>query len=400
MDNLEYLISGLGDHVLSFHRASPDFRPETAIEFLEDQSVLKTDTAYIADASRVTGLPDQCVTEPGAILLVSSAGEDFSADAGPDITVIVTDIPEGKLFNLTASLLRESIFSNKISAQEPETKEKKLCDLWEQLLSGRLAGHEEIRNAVQELLSDGTDVYYRLSVIAADDPSDGEACLQAADKLRDILGSGYLFPYTEEKSSELILLQFYPVQPYNDFPERDEFSAVLEEYGLHMLIGHATRDYGRMSTVYRLYSRAGYLALQLDIEPRSHIFHFERYGMYNVIDMCAQRYSELFGHADLMYLIHPAVIHITRYDNEHGTNLRDILLAYLMNNLDLKHTAEKLYMHRNTLSNKLNLIRSITNIDLSEGDINQRIIFSCQVIKYYENVLLQNIRTGDHETDS
>ena len=68
--------------------------------------------------------------------------------------------------------------------------------------------------------------------------------------------------------------------------------------------------------------------------------------------------------------------------------------------MDVKRTAGKLYMHRNTVSNKLNLIRSITDVDFNDGDINQRIIFSCQVIKYYEKVLSQNMRTSDHATNA
>jgi len=162
-----------------------------------------------------------------------------------------------------------------------------------------------------------------------------------------------------------------------------------------MMLSNATRDYSKLNTLYSLTCRAGLIADRLNLQPDEHIYHYERYSMYQIIDLCTQRYMSLFNHSDIMYLIHPIVVHLTRYDEKHRTNLRDVLYYYLLNSQDVKRTAEVLYMHRNTVSNKINLIRSICHIEFEDGGLCQRLLFSCQVMLYYERVLQQRLARSE-----
>jgi len=396
LDNLEYLVASLGPRVLSYQRCSHDIRRDTGFAFLEDQTALCTNTVYIASAARVQQQLAQCSYEPGVILLIAGAKNGLSASPWPNITVIVTDYSAGKLYNHAVEVLRERIRDRAALDHLPSGREERIADLWDRIRTGQITSHSDISSAWAELLPDIMDKYYRLSVIAADDDNGSLQCATALPELQAALPHSCLFLTAHGKRCKLILLQFSPAQLYTSFPERETVGAILEKYSLHMLIGYGTRDYSRMNTVYRLYNRANYLAARLQLEPGTRIFTFERYSMYDVIDMCAQRYIDIFGHADVLYLVHPVVIHLSRYDKEHGTNLRDVLFCYLTNNQDLKRTAELMFMHRNTVSNKLNQIRALEQLDFSDGTINQRIIFSCQVILYYENVLSQNMRPGDH----
>ena len=83
-------------------------------------------------------------------------------------------------------------------------------------------------------------------------------------------------------------------------------------------------------------------------------------------------------------LIHPAITILTRYDSENGTNLRDILFYYLLNNRSLAKTAAATYMHRNTIVNKIAKIEELVDLDLSDGNVQHRLLFSCQAQKYAE----------------
>ena len=71
--------------------------------------------------------------------------------------------------------------------------------------------------------------------------------------------------------------------------------------------------------------------------------------------------------------------------------LRDTLFSYLLNDSHLARTARALYMHRNTVINKLNKIVELTGIDLTDGGLCQRLTFSCQMIQYYERVMGMNM---------
>lgn len=114
--------------------------------------------------------------------------------------------------------------------------------------------------------------------------------------------------------------------------------------------------------------------------------------MYCVIDLCVQRYLEIEGNDDVLYLVHPAVILLTRYDSQHNSNLRDVLYYYLLNDRNLVKTAAATYMHRNTVINKVNKILDLLQLDLEDGNLRQRLMFSCQFIRYYENVLKREFR--------
>ena len=109
--------------------------------------------------------------------------------------------------------------------------------------------------------------------------------------------------------------------------------------------------------------------------------------MYCAIDLCAQRFMELHGTDDIISLVHPAIIQITRYDRQHNNNLRDILYSYLKNDRNLIKTAADTYMHRNTIINKINRVQELVNLDLEDDELRQRLLFSCQIIRYYERVL-------------
>jgi len=121
--------------------------------------------------------------------------------------------------------------------------------------------------------------------------------------------------------------------------------------------------------------------------PEERIFYHEEYSMYTVIDLCAQRYLEIDGNEDPLYLMHPAVVLLTRYDRMHNSNLNEVLYAYLLNNHNLVKTAASVHMHRNTVINKVNKIMELTNLDLEDSNLCQRLMFSCQFVRYYEKVL-------------
>lgn len=75
--------------------------------------------------------------------------------------------------------------------------------------------------------------------------------------------------------------------------------------------------------------------------------------MMIVLDYCVQEYVQRNGHTDICYLAHPALVHIARYDARCGTNLRQVLYQYLVFGGNVQRAAAALYMHRNTVMNKL-----------------------------------------------
>ena len=69
---------------------------------------------------------------------------------------------------------------------------------------------------------------------------------------------------------------------------------------------------------------------------------------------------------DLRLLIHPAMKELRAYDTAHGSELARTLYCYLANEQNMTLTADLLYIHRNSLAQRLMRIRELTEIRLDD----------------------------------
>lgn len=173
----------------------------------------------------------------------------------------------------------------------------------------------------------------------------------------------------------------------------DRLDELLKRYHAYAGISNASRHRVRIRTMYMIASATIRLgrALRRESLPER-MFSYEDYSMYYIVDLCAKQYMEDHHHDDLIYLIHPSIIKICRYDASHKTNLRDVLFFYLLCGCSLNRTAKIMYMHRNTVLNKLNKINEIAEIPLEDGYTQQRMIMSCLIMRYYEEYMHMTIR--------
>ncbi|MCC8059817.1 MAG: helix-turn-helix domain-containing protein [Clostridiales bacterium] len=180
----------------------------------------------------------------------------------------------------------------------------------------------------------------------------------------------------------------------------DKLSLLLERFHAHAGIGNTTRDLIRMRTQYLLARETLRLGLSQiragsALRPRAmddRLYAYEDYSIYYIIDLCARKYMEEHGHTDIVYLMHPSIIKLARYDVAHKTNLRDLLFYYLLCGCSLNRTASLMYMHRNTVMNKLNKINEIIGIPLDGGFVRHRLIISCLVYRYYSDYMHMTIQ--------
>lgn len=163
---------------------------------------------------------------------------------------------------------------------------------------------------------------------------------------------------------------------------------VLDSFHAHAGISNASRHRSRLRTLYTIASATIGLGRALHrVSSTERVFSYEDYSMYYIIDLCAQKYIETHHHNDLIYLVHPSIIRICRYDARHKSNLRDVLYYYLLSGCNLNRTAHTMYMHRNTILNKLNKISEIAEIPLEDGYTRHRMIMSCLIMRYYEEYM-------------
>ncbi|XOQ44173.1 MAG: hypothetical protein ACFWTN_07020 [Clostridium sp.] len=73
---------------------------------------------------------------------------------------------------------------------------------------------------------------------------------------------------------------------------------------------------------------------------------------------------------------------LEQYDREHGTDLTNTLDVLIQNMGARQKTAEKLFIHRNTLANRISRIEKITGLDLSKNENLFRLGFALK-IRFY-----------------
>lgn len=176
--------------------------------------------------------------------------------------------------------------------------------------------------------------------------------------------------------------------------DQERFQALLFQYDSFAAISNATSRRAMLRTNYILTKSVLHLGCTLRRSSKQRIFLFEDYAEYVMIDLCINSFSALMGHDDIIYLTHPAAVKLYRHDLRYGTNLMEALYYYCLNNLNISQSAKAAYMHRNTFSSRLAKALELVgpDADLSNGEIQQRMIFSYKILRYYDKYAKINLQ--------
>ncbi|HBT94993.1 MAG TPA: hypothetical protein DEB24_02290 [Coriobacteriia bacterium] len=91
--------------------------------------------------------------------------------------------------------------------------------------------------------------------------------------------------------------------------------------------------------------------------------------------------SRVKKYAPAESLVPRSLIQLKRYDEKYGTDLLITLAAYLKNDMRIAPTARELYMHRNTLTNKISRIKFLMRTDFEEdAEARLRILIALRML--------------------
>ncbi len=366
MTNYE-LLHRLGDTV-SFFTENPKEAAFSHIELLDNQSYFTKGVLYLGTFRKYAVLSPAGTFEDAAVfLLAETTAAQLALLPHPNgVSILVSHRSQESLFNRISALMRSS----------PDAAET----AWAQILSRKIVTAHEILAA---LFPDATAPGFYLQQLLFS-PEDGKV-----DELLPALGR--LFPdgtLIRQKRTAVVLRR-HQSQLFR-FPLPPGIDTWLGEHRCLLCVGNATRDLSMIRTNAVLLAQTCRLGSRLR-KPEQRILYLEEYQMMITIDNSVKEFIRKNGHADICYLAHPALIHIARYDFVHRTNLREVLYQYLAFGGNIQRTAETLYMHRNTVLNKLKKIHELIDFDFSDGLLCQRLLLSCQLMEYQEKILRRPI---------
>lgn len=194
---------------------------------------------------------------------------------------------------------------------------------------------------------------------------------------------------------EIITLISYEQERFDYFFTQDTFDtldSILIPLGARMGVSNGTEDYTHLPTLYSVAKDSATLAYTMNVQPAKRVFHTERFAMYLAIDSCYKQMLQTTGHGDMSAIMHPAVLALYRHDKLKKDNLIEVLFHYFRNDRNLVKTASFLYMHKNTVLNKLRKINQLVKIDFDSNMIRERIVFSIQILYYYKLVLKKELQ--------
>jgi hypothetical protein len=92
-------------------------------------------------------------------------------------------------------------------------------------------------------------------------------------------------------------------------------------------------------------------------------------------------FDQLEDMVNISQLFHPAVITLANYDRKKNAQLLLTLYVYLSNERSLSLSADKLFVHRNTLLYRLHRINELVDVDLTNEEVRAHIMLSYRMMK-------------------
>lgn len=146
----------------------------------------------------------------------------------------------------------------------------------------------------------------------------------------------------------------------------------------HLLIGisNGFTQASQLAVYYTQAEEALRFSSQMNID--GNLFYYHDYAFYGLL-------SALPGGIIPMTYDHPALSVLRRYDLENKTELYQTLKIFTETGLNQRRTAEKLFLHRNTLNYRMHRIQELTGIDLKDPDLLFQLMYSFKLDEFSNN---------------
>lgn len=279
------------------------------------------------------------------------------------------------LNGLLSEFVAEYLFNNQSSDYSGNSQFGALAA---DLIECRIANEEELQQRLKQIKL-ATRRYYHTMVIAF--PSTGQAA--PTIPWNYIINQlEYIFPFSNiatYKGEILLLIRKMKRRSRLSF-DRETLFKILESYNGYACVGNASEFLMSLPPVYHQCREA--LRIGQHMQPEQRIYYYEDYSIYHIIELAAESSKQRLGSRNLAHLCNNELIALVLYDKKHNTDLVKILQVYLMHERNTSEAAKALFIHRNTMLNKVHKIEEVIDSSLDDPMLRERLLFSCRVIEY------------------
>lgn len=276
---------------------------------------------------------------------------------------------------ILVSLIREHSLINNREQFESDTEFSSLIG---DLIERKISGEEELASRLFRLPV-LPPKYYTCIVVSFETDQKSLPTGLILHALSEI----FPFSHTAVYQGDLILLAKTPKGVWEIPFDKERLQKLLERYHAYASIGNKSSFISSIRPIYLQTKAAIALGKALNSDPNQRLFYYDDYTTYHLIDLC-QRFGYDFHENNLIYLCTPKYTILKRHDIEEHDNLCEILEAYIKNNCNTTKTAKDLYLHRNTVINKISRIEEIIGRSLDDWNLQMMLMLSAMVMNYAE----------------
>lgn len=176
-------------------------------------------------------------------------------------------------------------------------------------------------------------------------------------------------PYILHKGSIVLIVPLNESQKIE--PELiEKLSKLAESEHLQIGISNGFTQASRFAAYFSQAEDALHYAQKLNVEGS--LYYYCDYAFFSLL-------NTLPSGLGIGKFCHPALGLLRKYDRENGTSLYQTLKVYTETGLNQRHTAEKLFLHRNTLNYRMNRIEEIAGIDFNDPSLLFPLMYSFKI---------------------
>ncbi|MCI8895333.1 MAG: hypothetical protein HFI41_11900 [Lachnospiraceae bacterium] len=105
------------------------------------------------------------------------------------------------------------------------------------------------------------------------------------------------------------------------------------------------------------------------------LYFFQDYILIEMLEICRKN-------ENLMDFCNPRLLKLLAYDQKEGTDHMTTFYEFMENSLNVKQTADTLFVHKNTLIYRIEKIKSILGYDFSDSWENFTLYLSLRIVMF------------------
>ncbi|QDW74845.1 hypothetical protein FND36_12820 [Lachnospiraceae bacterium KGMB03038] len=235
-----------------------------------------------------------------------------------------------------------------------------------------------LRGLLQGTLDDGIEIHCKLKQLNL--PENEKYYLLAVDR------STNYSPMVKERLSAILGREIYSYDNYylailgygwNQELREEEFPSLIQYLSAEKLragVSYGFFDYENLKTAFEQCKKT--LAISKNKKKNMVLSRYEDNMIAHLLEIASG------SGVPVTSLCHPTCLKIYEYDQKNGSSFLDTLAAYILSGENLQVTAQKLFVHRNTVYHRIETLKERFNLNLNDPRMFTKLQISIRIFTY------------------